>query len=1091
MTGTLTAPALTAEEKRARLAELLRRKEGPLRQFPLTFAQQRIWFLDQMEPGNPAFNTTSALRMRGETDLAAMEKAVANLVRRHEPLRTVFRLVGGEPVQVVLPFRGFPVPLEALDAPEEERLAVARRRVAEEMETRFDLARAPVFRARILRLAPDDHVLLMCMHHIVIDGWSMGVLYRELNLGYAAYSEGREPELPELPIQYADYAVWQRGHLQGQALRAQLDYWKQALGGAPALIDLPLDRPRPPVQTHAGGMLQLRYPPVFGETMRAVAQRLEATSFMVVLAAFYAVLARWSGQDDVVVGTPTAGRSRKETEGLVGFFVNTLALRCRVDGDPTFAELVERVRETTVGAYAHQEVTFERVVDELKVERALSHSPITQVHVVLHTEPVDPVDLGPVRLSLIEPEPTSTEHELSFSLRDRWKGMPMEFDVAYNRDLFDRETVERIADHFHTLFMAAAANPSLRLSQLPMGSGAAAEEAVTRWNQTAAPYPDGPVHARVAAQAARTPGAVAVVAGAETLTYAELEERSNRLASHLRGLGVGAESLVVVSMERTAALLVSMLAVWKAGAAYVPVDPGYPADRRAYMLADSGAAVVLTDAASREGIPAADARIVVVDELDLAAEDPSAPPVRVDAEALAYVIYTSGSTGRPKGVMVPHGPVVNFLQSMGQEPGLAADDVLVAVTSLSFDIAVLELLLPLVNGARVVLASREQALDPARLAALLRASGATAMQATPATWRMLVQSGWAGDPRLAILCGGEALPPELARELVPRGRVLWNLYGPTETTIWSAVHRVESGDTVPLGHPIANTTLYVLDPALRPCPTGVPGELFIGGDGVVRGYLRRPGLTAERFVADPFAARPGARLYRTGDRVRRRTDGSLQFLGRVDFQVKLRGFRIELGEIEAALEDHPGVHQAVAAVREDVAGDARLVAYVVPAGAAPSADALRAALAERLPDYMIPGAFVALDSLPLTPNGKVDRRALPEPEAMARADAVRVPPRTPAEKTVAAIWREVLRTDDVGVDDNFFNVGGHSLLLAQVAASLQETLGREVPLLELFRHTTIAAQAAHLVEGGAAPAAPRPASGRAAERLAARQGRPG
>jgi amino acid adenylation domain-containing protein len=1092
MSSTLAPAELTAEEKRARLAELLRQKNGPLRQFPLSFAQQRLWFLDQMEPGNTAYSIISALRMRGPLDTVAMERAVADLLRRHEPLRTVFRTANGEPVQVVLPFREPRIPVEAFDGAEEERRDVALRLVSEETAKPFDLAKGPLFRARLLRLGEDDHVLLLAMHHIVTDGWSIGVLYRELCASYAAYAEGKKPELPELPIQYADYAVWQRATLQGAALEEQLAFWRTTLGGAPSLLELPLDHPRPPVQTHAGGMVKLRYPPTFGETMRAAAHRLEVTPFMLVLAAFYALLSRWSGQDDIVVGTPTAGRSRKETEGLVGFFINTLALRTRTDGDPTFAELVERVRRTTIDAYGHQDVPFERIVDELKVERALSHSPIAQVNVILHTEPVDPIVLGDLKLALVEPEPESAQHELSFSLRDRWRGMPMEFDVEYNRDLFDRSTVERIASHFHTLFLAAAADPTLRISQLPLGDDAEREESLTRWNATDAEYPALPVHALVSAQAARTPDAVAVAGGAEALTYAELDDRSNRLAHHLVGLGVRRESLVAISMERSPALLVAMLAAWKAGAAYVPIDPAYPEDRRAYMLADSVATVVLADSASAEGIPGDAGRtVVVVDRLDLAAGEGRAVSIDVDADALAYVIYTSGSTGRPKGVMVPHRGVANFLASMAREPGIHGCDVLVAVTSLSFDIAVLELLLPLVTGAKTVVATREQALDPARLASLLRESGATMMQATPATWRMLVRSGWEGDDKLAILCGGEALPPDLARELIPRGRGLWNLYGPTETTIWSAVERVEHAEAIRLGHPVANTRLYVLDAHGRPCAPGIPGELFIGGDGVVRGYLRRPALTAERFVPDPFAEKAGARLYRTGDRVRRRTDGALEFLGRVDFQVKLRGFRIELGEIEAALADQPGVREAVAVVREDVAGDARLVAYVVPAGlAAPSADALRTALSARLPDYMVPGTFVTIEALPLTPNGKTDRRALPAPEAAGPArDAPRLPPRTPAEKAIAAIWRDVLRVDEVGADENFFNVGGHSMLLAQVAVRLQEWLGREVPLLDLFRHPTVAAQAAHLAgEGERTGARPQDSASR---RLAARPARRG
>jgi amino acid adenylation domain-containing protein len=1086
MTAALPAAGLSPQEKRALLAELLRRRAGPVRQFPLSAAQQRLWFLDRLEPGSAAYNIVSALRLRGPADAVALERAVALLVRRHESLRTVFRVVEGEPVQVVLPLLEPRLPVEPADAAPGERDAEALRLAAGELARPFDLVRGPLFRARLLRLGEDDHVLLLCMHHIVTDGWSLGVLYRELCAAYAAYLAGGEPSLPELPVQYADYAVWQRERLQGEALEALLAFWRGRLRGAPPLLELPLDRPRPPVQTHAGGRVRIRLPPSFLAAARACAQRLEATPFMVLLAAFAALLSRWSGQEDVVVGTPAANRDRGEMEGLIGFFVNTLALRADLSGDPTFAELVARVRESTVAAYAHQELPFERLVDELKVERALSHPPVAQAHFVLHTEPVDEIVLGPLQLALVDPEPASTAYELSFSLRDRGNGMQL--DLEYNRDLFDRATVERMGEHFRTLFEAAAADPSLRLSALPLGGAAELAESLARWNRTDAPRPELPAHALVAAQAARTPAATAVACAGRELTYAELEERSGRLAGRLRRLGVGPGSLVAISMERSADLPVAVLAAWKAGAAWVPVDPAYPAERRAWMLADSAASVVLVDDASAGGLPATEAWVLVADRLDLAAEDPSGPGVPVGPEDLAYVIYTSGSTGRPKGVMVPHRGVANFLASMAREPGISPGEVLAAVTSLSFDIAVLELLLPLTVGAGVALATRGEALDPVRLAALLRASGATMMQATPATWRMLVQSGWAGDPGLAILCGGEALPPDLARELLPRGRALWNLYGPTETTIWSALHRVEAAERVQLGHPVDNTRLYVLDALLHPCPPGVPGELFIGGHGVARGYLGRPGLTAERFVPDPFGPRPGARLYRTGDRVRRRGDGALEFMGRTDFQVKLRGFRVELGEVEAVLAEQPGVRAAVAAVREDEAGDARLVGYVVPDGAAPSPDALRAGLAARLPDHMVPTAFVALEAIPLTPNGKTDRGALPAPGAAAASpEPGRVPPRTPAEKAVAAMWREVLRTDDVGVHDNFFTAGGHSLLLARLAGRLQEWLGREVPLLDLFRHPTVAAQAAHLAGGGEERPAARAPGGRASSRLDARR----
>ncbi|HEU0298215.1 MAG TPA: amino acid adenylation domain-containing protein, partial [Longimicrobium sp.] len=658
------------------------------------------------------------------------------------------------------------------------------------------------------------------------------------------------------------------------------------------------------------------------------------TPFMVLLAAFQALLARWARQDQVVVGTPVAGRTRPETRDVVGFFVNTLTLRADLSGDPTFGELLRRVREMVLGAFANQDLPFEKLVDELNVPRSAAHAPVFQAMFVLQNTPEGSLDFHGVQAERAGLDAGTSPFDLQMGLAEQ--GGELAGALQYAGALFDRATIQGMIAQYRTLLAAACADPSLRLSALPLLGAEASAEVLRAGTRAGDPYPALPVHVLVQAQAARTPDAPAVSGRGETLTCAGLDDRASRLARHLRRLGVGRGSLVAISMERSPALLVSMLAVWKAGAAYVPVDPAYPEERRDFMLADAGADVVLADAASAPGVPGSH-QVVVVDALDLADEDPSRPGVEVDPDDLAYVIYTSGSTGRPKGVMVPHRGVANFLASMAVEPGIGAGDVLVAVTSLSFDIAVLELLLPLTTGARVVVATRDEAMDAGRLSRLLHDEGATHMQATPATWRLLAGSGWAGKADLAILSGGEALAPDLARELLPRGRSLWNLYGPTETTIWSAVQRVESAECIHLGHPVANTRLVVLDPALRPCPAGVPGELFIGGDGVVRGYLRRPALTAERFVPDPFSATPGARLYRTGDLVRRRWDGALEFLGRTDFQVKVRGFRVELGEIEARLAEHPAVAQAVAVVREDVPGDARLVAYLVPAGDPPGA----------------------------------------------------------------------------------------------------------------------------------------------------------
>jgi amino acid adenylation domain-containing protein len=1073
---------------------------------PLSASQQRLWFLHQMEPASAAYGIAGALRLRGALDAAALDRALTEIVRRHHALRTVFPRRDGEPVQVVQPAPASVLRIDDASGLDDEdaRGAEASRRAGDEAARPFDLERGPLFRATLVKLADDDHLLLLTQHHIVTDGWSRGVLYREMAALYTAFFRGEPSPLPELALQYADFAAWQRARLDGPALEAHLDYWRTALAGAPALLELPADRPRPAVQGSRGAGHPFALPRALVDRLAEVARGEEATLFMALMAGLDALLHRYTGARDVVVGTPSAGRTREETEPLIGFFLNTLAVRVDLSGDPTFREVLRRVRAATLGAYAHQEVPFERLVDALKVERSLSHPPVFQVMLTLHNAAGEGLRLPGLAVEPVAAEVRSAQVDLTLYLEERGDGL--EGMLQYAADLFDAPTVARMGRHLRALLDGAAADPGLRLSELPLLAEDEHAQVVTEPNDTDAPYAAVPVHLLVASQAARTPDTVAVRCGGETLTYAALDAASSRLARHLAGLGVARGERVALSMERSPALLVAMLAAWKAGAAYVPIDPAYPAERRAYMLADCGAAVVLTDAASADGLPATDAPAVTVDTLDLADADDSAPGVVVDADDLAYVIYTSGSTGRPKGVMVPHRGVANFLASMAREPGIGEDDVLLAVTSLSFDIAVLELLLPLTAGAQVALATRDEAMDAARLAALLERTGATVMQATPATWRLLVQSGWRGKPDLALLSGGEALAPELARELLPRGRALWNLYGPTETTIWSAAQRVETADAIALGRPIANTRLYVLDPALRPCPVGVPGELYIGGEGVVRGYLHRPALTAERFVPDPFADGDGARLYRTGDRVRwresalvrecvsagvdpasansrtnalthSRTSSALEFLGRIDFQVKVRGFRIELGEIEAALAEHPGVRECVAVVREDTPGDARIVAYLVAEGAAPEPEQLRRALARRLPDYMLPSAYVALDALPLTPNGKTDRGALPAPEAPRRDPARFVPPRTPAETAIAGFWREALGMETVGAEDNFFEIGGHSLLLAKVHARVRGAFPREVTMVEMFRHPTVRALAAFLETHDAPGAAATPSRG--------------
>ncbi|HWN42523.1 MAG TPA: amino acid adenylation domain-containing protein [Thermoanaerobaculia bacterium] len=921
-----------------------------------------------------------------------------------------------------------------------------------EVREPFDLVNGPLWRLRLLKLAPEDHVVLLTMHHMISDGWSMRILVRELA---ALYGNAADTALPPLPIQYADFAVWQRKELAGEA---QLGWWREQLAGELPVLELPLDRPRPPVQTFRGAKLPVTLP---AEALRNLARGQGATLFMALLAGFLTLLHRYTRQADLVVGSPVAGRNRSEIEGLIGLFINNLPLRADLAGDPDFTELLAQVRETTVGAYSHQDLPFEKLVEELKPRRDLARSPIFQVMLSLETAALgEAVSAADLTLTPIEADIGASRYEWTFFLTDRGDGIGGVLE--YNTDLFDEATVRRMVGHWNRLLESAVDEPGERISRLRLLSGEEEQQLLVAWNETARGYAlDRPIHALIAEQAARNPDAPAVTCEGETLSYAELDGRANRLAWRLRELGVGPEVPVGIYLERSLDMPVALLAVWKAGGAYVPLDPAYPRERLAYMLEDSGALVVLTEASLLSTVPESAARVVCLDLTEENAEDPGVP---VFPESLAYILYTSGSTGRPKGVQIPHGALVNFLESMRERPGLGASDRLLAVTSLSFDIAGLELYLPLLAGAEVEIASRALAADGPRL--LSRLSEATMLQATPSTWRLLLSAGWQGGGNLKALCGGEALPPKLAGEIAARAGSLWNMYGPTETTIWSATRLVgaEAGEgPVPLGKPIANTAIYVVDPNLRPVPIGVPGELLIGGAGLARGYFGRPDLTAERFVPNPFGG-PGARLYRTGDLARWLASAELEFLGRLDHQVKVRGYRIELGEIEAALEQHPAVRAAVVIVREDTPGDQRLTAYVV--GTAPSGE-LRRHLRASLPEYMVPSAFVVLPKLPLLPNGKVDRKSLPAPETeRPELAATFIAPKSRLEGVISEAWRSVLGIERVGVHDNFFDLGGHSLLMAQVHHKLRESLpddlGSRLAMVELFQYPTVAALARHL-----------------------------
>ena len=924
-----------------------------------------------------------------------------------------------------------------------------------------------MWRILVFQLRDGLLCILIGIHHIASDDWSMNGLIKELNELCQAYSEGRVPQLIELPVQYADYAVWQRQWLRSERLERELAYWRQRLAGMPLLLELPLDYPRPAVQTFNGEGYRIDLPDAVVAGIIALCQRHRVTLFMTLLAVFKVLLFRYTGQTDIVVGAPIAGRERAEVEHVQGLFLNTLVLRTELSAEMRFSELLARVRETTLGAYAHQDLPFEKLVEELHPQRDLSRNPLFQcLFNKLLVPAADQKTLeedtpGPLDLAL-------TVHEIAGTVT---------LVFTYNTDLFRRETIERMAGHFLNVAQAVAGEADQQLKALPLLSEEERKELLTERNRTERALPADPVSRLFEQQVRRSPGATALVFGEERLSYDELNARANRLARYLRGVGVGREIKVGVLLERGMQMVVAVLGLLKAGGAYVPLDPAYPEERVAFMVEDSDAGLLLTEEQLLAGLPAGGARVVCVDRdaQAIAAHSGDDLESGPSASDLAYMIYTSGSTGWPKGVQIEHRALSNFLQSMAQEPGLAQHDVLVAVTTLSFDIAGLELYLPLISGARLVVAGREVTTNGVALSELLAASGATMMQATPATWRLLLAAGWQGCAQLKILCGGEALPRDLAEQLLGCCAELWNMYGPTETTIWSTAYRVQSGtDAVPIGRPIANTRLYIVDEHLQPLPAGVMGELYVGGAGVARGYWKRDSLNAERFVADVFSGEPGARLYRTGDRARYRSDGTIEFLGRLDNQVKVRGFRIELGEIEAVLGRMPQVRQAVVVVREDAPGDQRLVAYVVAQGATEDlVEQLRSRLRESLPEYMVPSAFVMVEKLPLTPNGKVDRNALPAPAGSAYASRGYAAPRTECESALAAVWCEVLKVERVGVHDNFFDIGGHSLLAIESIVKFRQRTGHSLDPSHFYQQTLgqLAASVAGTVEAvpGATP----------------------
>ena len=1041
---------------------------------PLSLEQQRLWFFNQLEPGSPLYNMPIASRLRGPLNPGALQQAMDAVLARHEALRT--RFVGQEPAQTI--DAASSVPMQTIDLrhlPVAQREAEARRLLEVEAKVPFDLSRDLMVRTVLVQLDEQDWVFLVMMHHIASDDWSWRVFCDEVAAAYAAIVARRDVELPEPPIQYGDFAVWQKEWLRGEALKKDMAYWRQQLEGAPPVLELPTDYPRPVSQTFRGACEWLEFSPKLSEEVNALSQAGNFTPYMILLAAFQALLNRYTGQEDIVLGSPVAGRGRAVLERVIGLFVNMLVLRTKLDGNPTFFELLHRAQATVLEALQHQEMPFEKLVEELQPERSASYSPLIQVMFALQDELSDSLKLPGLAISQFVLDPGTAKFDLTFTIVK--SGGNYRCCAEYNTDLFEAATVRRMLGHYERILESVASDPDQYLADIPLLTVEERQQMLVDWNKTAAEYPRGKcVHELFAEQAAAQPEAVAVVFGGESLTYEELDWRANQLAHHLKFLGAGPETLVAVSMERSLEMVVALLGTLKAGAAYVPLDPSFPAERLRFMIEDSKVSLLLTRAAEKErlgGLPAEVRAICLDTDWRLISEErDDALPVEMTPENLAYVIYTSGSTGWPKGVQVPHRAVVNFLHSMMREPGMSRSDVLLAVTSISFDIAGLEIFLPLAAGARVVLAGAEEIFDAARMKELIRNSRATVMQATPSFWQFLVEADWFGDRRIKVLCGGEALSRELADKLLERAGEVWNLYGPTETTIWSALCKVMPGTGgILIGRPIANTQIYLLDAHLQPVPIGVPGELHIGGDGVARGYLDRPELTAEKFIEDPFG---GARLYKTGDLARYRPGGAIECLGRNDFQIKLRGHRIDLGEIESVLRRFPNVCEAVVLLREDERAQKRLVAYLQRAShPSPDAGMLQQFVKAKLPDYMVPSAFVVLDKFPLTPNGKINRKALPPPVAE-RPEAKHgfTPPRTPTEEMLAKIWRELLGQSVIGIDDNFFETGGHSLLAMQMMARVRNEFQAELSLRNIFEAPTIAELAIILDRKKNAPAMP-------------------
>ncbi|HUK89307.1 MAG TPA: amino acid adenylation domain-containing protein [Blastocatellia bacterium] len=1050
------------------------------RPLPPSFAQQRLWFIEQLRPDTPAYNMARAIRLSGDLDLDHLNHAFTEIIRRHESLRTRFPEVDGQIVQWISPAAPFRVREASLpDWPEDENARIAAF-VEAEVRRPCNLSEGPLFRATLAPLARGEHVLVMVLHHIISDGWSMGIFFAELNTLYRVYTRGDRSPLTDLRVQYADYTVWQREWLTEARLNEQLAYWRGNLAGAPALLDLPTDRPRQQLQTYRAGYRTMAFSAALTDSLMAVSKREGVTLFMTLLAAFEVLLSRYSGQDDIVVGAPIAGRSRAELEGVIGLFVNTLPLRINLSGEPSFREALKRTREVCLGAYAHQDAPFEKMVEQLAPERTTSHTPLFQVVFALQNAPWQNVDLSGLRMSGLNASNGAANYDLSFSLVEEGSGGIQGAGgwVEYRADIFDAETVSRFVSHYINLLTEAAAAPDQSVIGLPLLSAAETNQIVRSWNQTACPYPrDNTVVELFEQQVEATPEAVALVAGSRTFTYSELNSRANRVARCLVQHGVQVESMVGILMDRSVEMVLAFLATLKAGGVYVPLDPQYPKTRLTFMIEDADVNVVVTNGS--HGRILADSQIeqLSLDQIrqEIDGEAPDNQESHTVAGNLAYVIYTSGSTGAPKGVTVSHRNIIRLVKEVDYVK-LDGNHTLLQASSMMFDAATFEIWGALLNGGKCVLV--EQRVPTAKeLESIILEQRVTAAFLTTSLFNAVVD---AGPERLRglkeLLVGGETLSVQHVERALGAfdDTVLSNIYGPTEGTTFTCLDPID-GDSIrktgniPIGRPIANTEMYVLDQRLSVIPVGVRGELLVGGDGVARGYLKRPELTAERFIPDSYGKRAGARLYRSGDVAAHLPDGRVNYVGRKDHQLKLRGYRVELGEIESALRECEGIRDAVVVVKEDSGGDKRLIAYVVALDQSkePEASALQSGLKEKLPTYMVPSVYVPINAVPLTPNGKVDKDALPVAGESETIRGEYEAPRTPVEETICHAWSEILGVQRIGIHDNFFDLGGHSLMATRVITRIRGLLGVELPLRVMFESPTVSGVAMAVVQAKA------------------------